>query len=166
MHSQLKLEQDQIAPFILADPSVLQKSVSSLEKRIQFLEKDLKKEPKEIVTCPQYLGYDLVSIIQQRSEFLRSNGIDPSTIALNKMFDSTDADFVQLVPKKKRKGYDSFKESFKQQKQTTEEHKDDEPDEEILEQTFIEEQSLVPMEEVREAERRFARNFKYQSILE
>ena len=167
VRSQLDVDHAQMAAMVCQDASMLHKSLANLAKKIQFLESEMKRQRSEIVDCPQFLGFSLESRLQLRYTFLQSIKKDATSRSLTEIFASPDATFLKSIAKVKERQFNAFRESYLEERASRGDSDEDEKAEEaLLEQTFMQEQSLAPIEEVREAERRFARNFKYQTVLE
>lgn len=110
---------------------------------------------------PRFLGYSFNSRIRARLEFLQSIHKNPTTLTLDQLYSASDEEFSSAYGKG---SYLKFQKRL--MKDAANEEEDDAADEKMLEDTFLQQNDLVPIEEIREAERRFTTHFKYQTVLE
>lgn len=164
IRSQLDIPPERVVEMVTIDGSMLHKSLPNLARKIRLVEEELQKDRKEILSHPKYLGYSLKARILPRIQFLQTHQVDASEHSLHRIFASTDATFSISIAMKEKDSFAAFKEAFLEKAKDLPE--DETFDEAMLEQTFVQEQNLSPVEEVREAERRFAKTFRYQVILE
>ena len=163
VRTQLDITHEEMQKMILADASFLHKSLSNLAKKIHLVDTELKKDRKQIAQLPQYLGYSLSARLQPRWKFLQSLQRDVSSLTLQQMFACSDDYFASSVAKSSSLKYRIFRKSL-QRSASEDESEDETAEEEMLKETFFQQQSGAPIEEMREAERRFALSFKYQTV--
>lgn len=87
----------EIVPFLLRSPSILEGDVPIMKRNVAYLFKSLGATTNQLINCPAYLACDMHKHVIPRAEFLRTRGKDPLFKGLHFFVNSAPRDLAQAA---------------------------------------------------------------------